>query len=249
MHDMMRPQDDSLMPAERDPRRLRRTAWFLLGLMLVSAVVVLVNYRKMALRQAGEGRPAFLGRLNQNLAVVRQDGSTAGLLDLAGDVWVACGVCVSDPESCRRSVEVMKRLAERHRGRDDFHLVCLTVDPEVETPAKLAEFARANGAELPRWWFAAAGQDFVHKYLKDKMKLGMLPHRGADGKWQYDASLVVVDRNRHLRGGKVAFDFDAAARWDKEGRKQGIAKTNVEELEDRLNETVAMLLEEKAGEK
>lgn len=239
---------DELEPAARDPRRLRRTAWVLVGLMVFSAVIVLANYLRLAERQAQESRAAFLGRLNQNLAVVRQDGSSAGLLDLAGDVWVVGAVSVADPAGCRRSLEVMGRLAQRHRERADFHLVCLTVDPEAEPPAKLAEFARGIGAELPQWWFGAAGQDFVHKFLKDKLKLGMLPHRGADGKWVYDASLVVIDRNRHLRGGKVPFDFEAAARWDAEGRREGIAKSNVEELEERLQRLVDELLGEQAKE-
>jgi cytochrome oxidase Cu insertion factor (SCO1/SenC/PrrC family) len=214
--------------------------------MVLSAVIVMANYFRLAERQAGDSRGAFLGRLNRDLAVVRQDGSSAGLLDLAGDVWVVGAVSVADPTTCRRSIEVMGRLAEQHRGRPDFHLVCLTVDPEGEPPGKLAEFARGIGAQLPQWWFAAAGQDFTHKFLKDKLKLGMLPHRGADGKWVYDASLVVIDRNRHLRGGTVAFDFEAAARWDAEGRREGIAKSNLEELEDRLRQLVAELLEEQA---
>lgn len=240
------PRPEELEPVVRDPRKLRRTAWVLVGVMVLSAVMVLTAYIKSVRRQAEDPRPAFLGRLNQNLAVVRQDGSAAGLLDLAGDVWVVCAVSVADTGGCGRSIGVMKRLAERHREREDFHLVCLTVDPEAETPPKLAEFARGAGAELPQWWFAAAGEEFVHKYLKDKLKLGVLPHRGADGKWRYDSSLVVIDRNRHLRGGKVAFDFDQAARWDEEGRHQGISKTNVEELEERLNQLVDELLEEPA---
>ena len=235
---------EPMEPAVRDPRRLRRTAWVAVGLMVVSAVVVLSNYHKLAKRQAEEGRPAFLGRLNQNLAVARQDGSAAGLLDLAGDVWVVGTVSVADTSGCQRSLEVMRRLAERYRGRKDFHLVCLTVDPEAEPPAKLAEFAHGIGAELPQWWFAAAGQEYVHRFLKDKLKLGLLPHRGGDGKWVYDASLVVIDRNRHLRGEGVAFDFDAAARWDAQGRREGIQKSNVEELEDRLNKLIVELLGE-----
>ena len=236
----------TLEPALRDPKRLRRTAWVLVGLILAGGILVPLAYRKLLANQAREFRPAFAGRLVDNLGVVRQDGSTAGLFDLAGDVWVVSAVCIEQPESWRRTREVMERLRERYRGREDFHLVCLTVDPEGERPERLAAAAAELGAELPGWWLAAAGEEFVHKYLKNKLKLGVLPHRGPDGRWVYDPAIVVVDRDLHLRQVKVPFDFDAAAGWDEEGRETGTGRSNVGELEWLLQQTLDHLLAQPA---
>lgn len=237
-----------LEPTPRDPKRLRRTAWVLVGLILAGGILVPLAYRKMLAEQAQEFRPAYAGRLVHNFAVVRQDGSTAGLFDLAGDVWVVSAVCFDQPESWRRSREVMKRLGERYRDRDDFHLVCLTVDPENERPERLAAAADELGAELPQWWLAGAGEEFVHKYLKNKLKLGVLPHRDPDGSWVYDAAIVVVDRDLHLRRVKVPFDFDAAAGWDEDGLATGTERSNVEQLEWLLHQTLDHLLEQAVNE-
>lgn len=237
-----------LEPAPRDPKALRRTALILTGLILAGAILVPMAYRKLLLKQAEEFRPAYAGRLVHNLGVVRQDGSTAGLFDLAGDVWVVSAVCLEQPESWRSSREVMLRLRDRYAGREDFHLVCLTVDPENERPERLDAAAEELGARLPGWWMAAAGEEYVHKYLKNKLKLGTLPHRDESGQWVYDPAIVVVDRDLHLRRMKVAFDFDAAAGWDGEGKKTGSGRSNVEELEVRLHRTIDHLLEQAVAE-
>ena len=231
-----------LEPAPRDPKALWRTAAILGLLILAGAILLPMAYRKLLLKQSSEFRPAYSGRLVHNLAVVRQDGSTAGLFDLAGDVWVVAAVCFEQPEGWQRSREVMLELQERYRERDDFHLVCITVDPEGEKPERLKAAADELGAEFPAWWIAAAGEEFVHKWLKNKLKHGMLPHRGDDGKWNYDSSLVVIDRDLHIRKVKVGFDFDAAAEWDEQGLKSGTEKSNVEELKDQLHNTLDHLL-------
>jgi hypothetical protein len=42
----------------------------------------------------------------------------------------------------------------------------------------------------------------------------------------------------------VPFDFEEAARWDAEGRSEGLEKSNVETLEDLLHKTIDHLLEQ-----
>ena len=83
-----------------------------------------------------------------------------------------------------------------------------------------------------------------------------MPHQ-KDGKWIYDSSITLVDRDRHIRravvpqkrGGQsyvAAFDFDQAAEWDAKGVKTGIDKTNTEQLEFLLNQTIEELLAQPA---
>ena len=237
---------NTLEPAIRDPRKLRRTAFILVAIMIVGGIGILAAYSKVAKKQAYDPRPPIYGRLNENLAVVRQDGSSAGLLDLDNHVWLACAVSVNQPDSWKRSREVMLRMRDHYAGNQEVRFVCLTIDPDRETPEVLARTARELGAELPVWWFAGAGQEFIQKYLKDKFKLGAMP--SFDGQqWSYNSKIIVVDRNRHLRKGKngrapIDFDFDAAASYDEKGLKSGSDKSNVELMEEVLIRTIDTLL-------
>lgn len=256
---MRRYPAQDLEPAPRDPKKLRRTAFILVGVMALGAIGILIAYNQDAARRAEDDRPALVARLDirKDLKVWRQDESEAGLLDLAGDVFVIAPVCFREPEGWATTRGILLELKERYAGREDFHLVCVTVDPENEPPKELANYAADLGAELPFWWLVATRDESTHKFLKNELKASQLPHE-ADGKWVYDGSLVVVDRDRHLRqptirvrkpSGKelnyrtrVPFDFEEAAKWDAEGRAEGLDKSNVETLRELLFKTIDELL-------
>jgi cytochrome oxidase Cu insertion factor (SCO1/SenC/PrrC family) len=249
---------EPLVPAERDPRKLRITALWLTAVMLASGVGIYAAYVKWGSRQAEKSqehaRPGLVGRISDKseFGFVRQDASGAKLSDLFGKVWVVCGVSVKQPDTWKATREVLLRLNERYAGRDDFRILCFTVDPEAEDPAVLEAAAEELGVGLPGWWFAGAGEEFVHKFLKNQLKLGLMPHR-ENGTWVYDSSLTVIDRDRHIRRAVVPqkrggppyvapFDFAQAASWDAKGIKTGVDKTNVEQLEHLLVRTIDELL-------
>ncbi|MEM1083846.1 MAG: hypothetical protein AAGI48_06960 [Verrucomicrobiota bacterium] len=245
-------------PAVRDPKKLRRTGLILAALMLISGFGILIAYNRTAKEQAAIDRPSLdLGRLNKNFRVWRQDESEAGLLDLAGDVFVVSPVSFKQPEGWKITRGILEELKAKYGGREDFHIVTLTVDPENEPPVELAGYAEELGAELPSWWLAGASEESIHKFLKRRLKSQLVPQL-KDGVWEYDPSIIVVDRDRHLRqatvraknaAGKelnfrnpVRFDFEQAARWDAEGRSEGLDKTNVETMRELLHKTIDYVL-------
>lgn len=249
----------NLEPVARDPKKLRRTGLILIALVVFSGIGILIAYNQSAKENATDDRPAVIGRLKmkQDLKLWRQDESQAGLLDLAGSVFVVSPVSFEQPASWQTTRVVLEELKARYGERDDFHIVCLSVDPEVESPVKMADYANDLGAELPFWWLAATREETTHKYLKNKLKGSILPHQ-KDGQWIYDPSLVVIDRDLHLRQptmrmrnakGKelsyrqsLPFDFETAAAWDQEGRSEGIEKSNVDTLKQMLFKTIDELL-------
>jgi cytochrome oxidase Cu insertion factor (SCO1/SenC/PrrC family) len=176
----MRPDLQNLEPAERDPKKLRRTAFILVAMMLLGGVMVLVAYNRKAAAEADDDRPSYVTRLRidkHDFKLWRQDESEAGLLDLAGDVFVIAPVVFGQPESWETTRGVLLELKERYGNRDDFHLVTITLDPENEPPLELAKHAAELGAELPFWWVAGAREESVHKYFKNVLQAGSMPDK------------------------------------------------------------------------
>jgi cytochrome oxidase Cu insertion factor (SCO1/SenC/PrrC family) len=258
----MRTPAEPLIPVERDPRKLRRTAFWLFVIMIASGVGILAAYmkwgREQAQKQVEHSRPGIVGRIDNKaeFGVVRQDASGAKISELFGKVWVVCGVSVKQPDTWKDTREVLLRLNQRYASREDFRIVCFTVDPDQEGSAVLDAAAKELGVGLPNWWFAGAGKEFVHKFLKNQLKLGIMPHQ-KDGKWVYDSSITLIDRDRHIRraivpqkrGGQpyvAPFDFAQAAGWDSAGVKTGIDKSNTEQLEHLLVQTIDELLAQPA---
>ncbi|MFT3990494.1 MAG: hypothetical protein QM680_03700 [Luteolibacter sp.] len=247
-----------LEPAVRDPKKLRRTAYILVGIMLISGVLILIAYNRWADSQKKDDRPAFIARLTgeRDLPVLRQDGSRAGIYQLRGKVNIIQTITASQPETSQLASEVMQRLAKHYAGNPDFALVSLVLDPGPSETAKPAVISTAErlGATLPQWWVGTNESELLHKYVKKELQANDIPHLSGE-RWVYDTSLVVVDKNRHIRKGVVhqrqggpayvvTFDFEQAAQWDARGVKTGTDLTNAQQLEKILIQTIDTLLAE-----
>jgi len=247
-----------LEPAPRDPRKLRRTAWTLVGIMVIGGALVYNAYEKWAAEKAADTRPAFISQIRKehDLRVLRQDGQRADLFDPRGTVWAVHTLALSQPETSRRSLEVMGRLAEKYADNDDFTIVSLVVDipPIDELQARLTTAAGELGMKPPKWWLVASEPNDTHKFIKNQLKAGIFPHQENES-WVHDTSIVLIDRDGHIRRAVVpnraggppyiaGFDFDQAARWDEEGKLTGTERSNLEELEALLTATIDTLLTE-----
>lgn len=244
-----------LQPAVRDPKALRRTAITLVVIMLLGGVMVHLAYRKWSKNHQQDTEPARISRIvpGRELDVLKQDGSRGRLPDGNGKVWVVVAVSSAAPETSAISTGVMKRLAEHYAANDDVVFATLVIDPGA--PEQLEALLKAESdklaAKLPKWWVVSTEPQTLHKFIKNEFKPSLYPHE-ENGKWVYDTSIVLIDRNRHIRnavipqkrGGEpyvARFDFDQAAEWDSKGVKTGTDRTNVQELEGVLQSTIEQL--------
>ena len=94
----------------------------------------------------------------------------------------------------------------------------------------------------------------MHNFIKNELKATLYPNE-LKGKWEYDSSIVLIDKNGHIRRAVVpqkrggppfiaTFDFEQAAAWDAKGAKTGTEHNNLEQLEILLNHTIDKLLAE-----
>lgn len=245
-------------PAARDPKKLKRTAWVLVVIMLVGGVLVFKAYEKWSRQQSKDDRPAVVHRIQEerDLRIIRQDGKTADLFDLRGHVWVVNVMSLKNPKSSERSLAVMKRLAGKYSNTEDFNLVSLAVDPipPGNIVSELKRAAESHGMKFPQWWLGGNEPATLHTFIKNELKANSFPHESG-GVWFYDSSIVLIDRNGHIRRAVVpkkpsgepsiiAFDFDQAAKWDAEGKKTGTNRSNEAEMEALLGKTIDTLLAE-----
>lgn len=249
-------------PVVPDPKKLRLTALILVAIMIVGGILILKSYEQWTKNSAEDDRPRYYYRITKerDLRIMRQDGQVVDLWDLHGKVWVLQVATLGQPETGAIANDVMNRLATTFAGEEDFALVTLLLDPipRENLESTLASAADARGIRLPKWWLGTNDAVDLHRFIKNQLKASIFPHIGADGKWVFDTTLTLIDRDRHIRHAVVrqkhqpgppylaAFDFDQAAGWDAQGIKTGTGRSNVEELQALLDKTVRQLLEEPA---
>jgi protein SCO1/2 len=164
-------------------------------------------YRSMTRRLIAS--PAVLGGLPA-FTLTDQTGRPFGSRELTGKIWVADFIFTSCQAACPLLSERMADVGKRARNLGpDFHLVSISVDPERDTPERLAAYAARYGANPISWSFLTGPEQAIQATVVDGFKVGAGKERrgggadaGASGFWEifHGEKLVLVDRQLRIRG-------------------------------------------------
>jgi len=157
-----------------------------------------------------QAAPPILGALPA-FTLTDQRGQSFGTRELAGKVWVADFVFTSCQSACPLLSERMAEVGRRAKKLGpDFHLVSISVDPERDTPERLATYAARYGAHPLAWSFLTGPAQAIEAAVVDGFKIGMGKEPapaapGADRKAEvfeifHGEHLVLVDRQLQIRG-------------------------------------------------
>ena len=143
----------------------------------------------------------------KDLPAVNQDNQAVKLSDLRGKVWLVAEFFAVCPHCAVRNGEELRKIYDEFKGNPDFHITCISVDPENDQPAKLADYAQALSADSKNWWFLNAGDaKTTHKYLEKELKFFGIRSRTdpldieTSGKYAHDLGFILVDRDFKVIG-------------------------------------------------
>lgn len=133
-----------------------------------------------------------LGQI-MDFALTDQNKKPLVLADLKGQVWVADFFFTSCQGACPIMTSQMSKL-EKSLAPSGLHLLSISVDPAVDTPEVLAEYAKKFKA-TDQWKFVTGEKA---KIIELSVK-GF--HLSADeDPTSHSQRLVLIDRNSHIRG-------------------------------------------------
>jgi cytochrome oxidase Cu insertion factor (SCO1/SenC/PrrC family) len=186
-------------------RLLRRgLLWGLLVGVLVALAVAFALHRFAA--PPPEPLPV-LGTIPE-FSLTDQAGRTVGRDDLAGAPWVADLVftrCVlACPLMSMKMAALDRELPVGGGGAPGARLVSISVDPEHDQPAVLAEYAERYRAS-DRWLFLTGDRDDIYRLAGEGMHLGFDPNPplvplGEGDDIYHSTRFVLVDGSGRVRG-------------------------------------------------
>ena len=195
---------------------------FYAGVALVcAAILALVNFlilpglktkgaETIDFANVGRQRQEAWFPIGKDLVATNQAGETVKLSDLRGKVWVVAEFFAVCPHCAVRNGKELREIYDAFKDRPDFHVVCISVDPQQDGVEKLKDYAEALGADSKNWWFLNAGDEkATHEYLEKTLKfLGVRERTDpaqieANGRFEHDMGLLAVSR-----------DFSTFGKWD-----------------------------------
>ncbi len=152
-----------------------------------------------------------------------ESGRPFGTKDLEGRVWVASFIFTRCATICPNITAKMAKIQGRTKQLEPaFHLVSFSVDPEYDTPVRLAEYARMHRASPRMWTFLTGPGDAVKDTVVNGLKIAVGKEKSDDGRFEgifHGSHLVLVDGKGQLRG---YYDSDDEKVVDKVVRDVGL---------------------------
>jgi len=119
--------------------------------------------------------------------------------ELAGQIWIADFVYTSCGGICPIMTGKMRKLQDMLPA--EIRLVSFSVDPDVDTPAVLSEYANKFGADGKRWLFLTGNRESLYTLSKDGFKLAVENTGGTELEpITHSSRFALVDRQGRIRG-------------------------------------------------
>lgn len=95
-----------------------------------------------------------------------QDGNDIELKDLNGNVLVMVMIYTSCKAACPRLVADMRNIEQRVKSKntDKVKYVLVSIDPTVDTPERLKDFAKENQMDGSQWLFLRSSEENTREF-------------------------------------------------------------------------------------
>jgi protein SCO1/2 len=172
----------------------------------------------IALTTVGGPQPAW-GHQSSHSSVLRkigpapafslttQDGSALSLADLRGKVVMVNFIFTNCADTCplltAKLVEIQDELGRNFGAKVFF--VSITVDPKVDHPEELRNYAEAMGTDPIGWAFLTGAPEKIQQVAR---QYGVVADKRPDGEVDHNLTTSIVDRDGILRVQYIGERFD-----------------------------------------
>jgi protein SCO1/2 len=189
---------------------VKKIAILLLILLVPSVAYLVLTTGKHNIKKLGHFGPKIPGEKEGDTTYhsipafqfIDQDGKPFGDKDLEGKIYVANFFFTSCPSICPAMQTLMKKVQNQDdfKKLKDFKLVSFTVDPETDSSARLKEFANKIQADSGRWYFLTGDKKALYDLASQGFLVNAMQDPTAPGGFLHSDMILLIDRNRHIRG-------------------------------------------------
>ncbi len=137
-----------------------------------------------------------------DVELVNQLGDTVSInRDLGDKIVVVNFFFTTCPTVCPKLTQHVKMLQNAFKKNDTtVHLVSISVDPGKDSFPALRLYADQHGADHDHWWFLTGDRDKIYNYAYNELRVVMGREEEGIDKFIHTQKLVLLDKDRHIRG-------------------------------------------------
>jgi len=131
---------------------------------------------------------------------INQEGKTITNKDFEGKVHVVEFFFTTCPTICPLMNKEMVKIQDKFFGNPEFGIMSVSINPEVDTPAVLKEYAKRYKITHRNWHLLAGKPEaMVYKFANEGFKLYAGKTDGDHGGFEHSGLFALVDKDGYIR--------------------------------------------------
>ncbi len=151
----------------------------------------------------------------RDFSFVNQLGEMITNQSLENHIYVVDFFFTSCPSICPRVKKQMLRIYEYTADYDDFKLMSHTIDPKRDSISVLKRYADNLDIDHNRWYFLHGNKDEILTIANEDYFIAALEDANAPGGFDHSGKLILVDKNRRIRGFCDGTEADSVTKFFK----------------------------------
>jgi protein SCO1/2 len=135
-----------------------------------------------------------------NFSFTDQDGNTVTNKTFANKIYVADFIFLSCPTICPKMTKEMYNAFLPFAKDDRVAFISHSIDPQRDSVPALKAYAASLEVTSNKWHFVTGNQDSILNLSEHSYFSAAYPDSTSPGGFTHSGGLLLVDRNRHIRG-------------------------------------------------
>ena len=134
-----------------------------------------------------------------SFSFLNQEGKIVTDKDLKGKIYVANFFYATCPSICPKMNDNVKGIAETNKDDSMVKFLSFTVNPEHDSVAVLAEYAKKRNADPKQWSYLTGNKDSIYTLAREGFLVPAATGKAAND-FFHSQDLILVDKERRIRG-------------------------------------------------
>lgn len=136
----------------------------------------------------------------KDFSFINQEGKTISQKDFEGCIYVTDFFFTTCQSICPIMSTQMEKVAAAYKDNPSVKILSHTVDPESDSVAALAEYARLHHANAAQWMFVTGNKKDLYDIARTGYYLNAEQGDGGPDDFIHTQNFALIDKEKHIRG-------------------------------------------------
>lgn len=151
------------------------------------------------------GRPTITGNDTiyptiKQFSFISQDSTTITKKTFDNKIYVADFIFLSCPSICPVMTTELKKVYDVYKTNPNIYFISHTIDPQNDTIPRLKKYSEKMGVDSRKWFFVTGTKDSIYSIAEDSYFATAYADETAPGGYVHSGGLLLVDKNKQIRG-------------------------------------------------